>query len=257
MTDPCVPTSELAVRVRNLHVVYRSYLDPRRGLRQLATRQTERRRWTDVHAVRGVTLDVNRGETLGIIGANGSGKSTLLAAMAGLLPARSGTVHASSRPRLLGVGTALRPGVSGRHNILIGGLALGISRARLDESMDELVDFIGIGDAIDRPMNTYSSGQKARLSFAIATMDVPEILFLDEALVVGDLAFRERAAVRMLNIVAHAGSVVLVSHNLDDIVSGCNRAIWLDDGLIQAEGDPAEVVDRYRDGTERTSTVGG
>lgn len=241
MSEPA-PT----VVVEDLHVVYRTTHDPRRQLRQLATRAAGRRRFEEVHAVRGVDLVLYRGETVGIVGANGSGKSTLLSAMTGLLPVESGRIRVSSRPRLLGVGAALRPGVSGRRNILIGGLALGLPRRTVEDLLESVIDFVDIGEAIDRPMRTYSSGQKARLNFAIATMSVPDVLLIDEALVVGDLAFRARSQERIDEITGAAGTVVLVSHNLLDIRASCDRVVWFESGRIRDIGDPDEVVTAYQ-----------
>ena len=247
------PAARPTVVVEGAHVVYRTTRDGRRGIRDLATRAKGRRRFEEVHAVRGVDLTLRRGETVGLVGSNGSGKSTLLAAMTGLLPLRAGSVRAVSRPRLLGVGAALRPAVSGRRNIRIGGLALGLDRRAIDERIEAVVDFVDIGDAIDRPMSTYSSGQKARLGFAIATLSTPDVLLIDEALVVGDAAFRERCAERLDEITAAAGTVVLVTHNLGEI-ERADRAVWLDEGQVRAEGDPGAVVDAYRTATTRRSS---
>ena len=238
------PGDEVTVRVEDVHVSYRVYDDPETGLKQIVA-GGRRRRFRTIRALQGVSFDLRRGETLGVIGPNGSGKSTLLAAMTGLLPLESGWIRGSSRPALLGVSAALRPSLSGRRNIMIGGLALGMTREEVRERLDEIADFAGLGDFLDLPMRTYSSGMRARLLFAIATVRIPEVLLIDEALAVGDQQFRIRSRRRIDEIRAAAGSVVLVTHDLAEVTDGCDRAIWLDAGVIRGQGDPAEVVAAY------------
>ena len=148
----------VTVRVNEAHVYYRVYEDPAAGFKHLFSEGRARRRYRTIRALRGVSLDLHESETLGLIGANGSGKTTLLAAMTGLLPLESGAILGRSRPSLLGVSSALRPALSGRRNILIGGLALGFTKSEIDSRADEIIDFSGLRDAIDRPMRTYSSG---------------------------------------------------------------------------------------------------
>ena len=238
------PGDEVTVRVDDVHVSYRVYDDPETGLKQIVA-GGRRRRFRTIRALRGVSFDLRRGETLGVIGPNGSGKSTLLAAMTGLLPLESGWIRGSSRPALLGVSAALRPSLSGRRNVMIGGLALGMTREEVRERLDEIADFAGLGDFLDLPMRTYSSGMRARLLFAIATVRIPEVLLIDEALAVGDQQFRIRSRRRIDEIRAAAGSVVLVTHDLAEVTDGCDRAIWLDAGVVRGRGDPAEVVAAY------------
>ena len=238
------PGDEVTVRVEDVHVSYRVYDDPETGLKQIVA-GGRRRRFRTIRALQGVSFDLRRGETLGVIGPNGSGKSTLLAAMTGLLPLESGWIRGSSRPALLGVSAALRPSLSGRRNIMIGGLALGMTREEVRERLDEIADFAGLGDFLDLPMRTYSSGMRARLLFAIATVRIPEVLLIDEALAVGDQQFRIRSRRRIDEIRAAAGSVVLVTHDLAEVTDGCDRAIWLDAGVVRGQGDPAEVVAAY------------
>ena len=239
------PGTDVTVRLEDVHVHYRVYEDPNSGIKQNFARGRMKRRFESIEAVRGVTLDLHESETLGLIGANGSGKSTLLSAMTGLLPLRSGTIRGRSRPCLLGVSAALRAALSGRRNILIGGLALGFTRSEVESRMDEIIDFAGLRDAIDRPMRTYSSGMRARLNFAIATARIPEILLIDEALAVGDEDFRVRSTERINEVRAAAGSVVVVSHNMAEIKGSCDRAAWLDDGVLRCVGEPGAVVAAY------------
>ena len=239
------PNPAVTVRVNEAHVYYRVYEDPAAGFKQLFSEGRARRRYRTIRALQGVSLDLHESETLGLIGANGSGKTTLLSAMTGLLPLESGTILGRSRPSLLGVSSALRPVLSGRRNILIGGLALGFTKSEIESRADEIIDFSGLRDAIDRPMRTYSSGMRARLHFAVATARIPDILLIDEALAVGDEDFRRRSAERIDEIRSAAGSVVLVTHIMAEIERHCDRVVWLDAGVLRAVGEPGEVVAAY------------
>lgn len=242
-TTAAVPRRSIVVD--HVDVTYRIYRARRPGLRAMMRGELHKRPYTDVDAVRGVSFDVHNGESLGIIGPNGSGKSTLLRAIAGLIPVNAGSVWVRTQPTLLGVNAALRPAMSGRRNIEIGLLALGLRVAEVDQVADQVVEFSELGDFIDHPMDTYSTGMRARLHFAIATAVTPEILLIDEALVVGDRRFRDRSAERIEGIRAGAGTIVLVSHNLNEISRSCDRAIWLEQGRVVMDGPTAEVVDAY------------
>jgi teichoic acid transport system ATP-binding protein len=236
---------ELLVDVRDVHVTYHVYEDKSLGIRaRIATRQLVRKR-RDVHAVRGVSFQLYRGDSLGIVGHNGSGKSTLLAALTGLLPVSAGEIRVRSRPTLLSVGAALRKQLSGRRNIVLGCLAAGMTPAEVDARLEEIIEFSGLEEFIDMPMSAYSSGMRARLAFSIATARTPEILLVDEALAVGDEAFKLRSAARIEAIRASAGAVIHVSHNRRDLETACNRVMWMDHGLIVAQGAPTEVLDLY------------
>lgn len=234
------------VVVENVHVTYRVYTDHGSGLKALFSRGRLTRERHEIHAVRGVSFEISAGETLGIIGSNGSGKSTLLNAMTGLQPIDSGSIRVRSRPRLLSVAAALRPRLSGRENILIGCLALGLTRREVEEQIDEIVAFTELGEFIDLPMNTYSTGMRARLAFAIATTSSPEILLIDEALAVGDERFRSRSEARIRELRAAAGSTVLVTHAMGEIEAACDRVIWIEKGELRGEGAPCDVIPEYR-----------
>lgn len=199
----------------------------------------------NVNALRGIDLEVQVGESVGVVGPNGSGKTTLLQAMTGVLPLTGGDLLVRSLPTFLGVKAALRPRMTGRANILIGLLAQGLRRNEAEEMLSEVTAFADLGSAIDRPMETYSSGMRARLHFAISTALAPEILLIDEALAVGDRAFRERSAQRLDDHRSSAGTVLLVSHNLAEIRRSCERTIWLQDGRIVSDGPTDEVLQTY------------
>ena len=198
-----------------------------------------------IRAVRGVNLDIAVGGSVGIVSSNGSGKSTLLRTIAGLLPPTRGQVLVRSMPTLLGVSAVLRPRMSGRRNIQIGLLAQGIRRADIPDLEAAVIAFSEIEDFIDNPMDTYSSGMRARLHFAIATAVTPEILLIDEALAVGDRQFREKSAARFDAHKASAGTMVLVSHVLGEIRRSCDRVIWLEKGEIIDDGPTEDVLERY------------
>lgn len=206
---------------------------------------------TEIHAVRGVSFTAYHGESIGLIGTNGSGKSTLLKTIAGLLAPSSGDIYVSGIPSLLGVSAVLMKDLTGERNVMIGGLALGLTKKQVEERFDAIVEFSGLGDAIYLPMKTYSAGMAARLRFAISTAATPDVLMIDEALATGDAAFRERSRQRIDEIRQHAGTVFVVAHSLASIKAMCSRVIWLDKGQIVMDGDPDTVTAAYRRHTKK------
>jgi teichoic acid transport system ATP-binding protein len=244
-SSPPAPGGLVAVSVRNVDVRYRVYEEQFFSARELVARGFRSRHSTNVHAVRDVSFDVPVGEAVGIVGSNGSGKSTLLRAIAGLQSLAGGMIFVRGEAQLLGVGAALKPTLSGYRNVLLGGLAMGLSRSEIVDQMDSIVEFSGLGEAMGRPLNTYSSGMRARLAFSIATLRIPDILLIDEALAVGDKEFRERSLERIREIRDQAGTVIMVTHNLSEIRSACTRAIWLEDGEIVMDGGVSPVLTQY------------
>lgn len=234
------------VIVHDVHVRYLVGTDSRRTMRQIIASPLRGARFREVHALKGVSFTAHAGEVIGVIGSNGSGKSTLMRVVAGLQPVASGSVEVRSTPMLLGVGAVLNRTLSGRRNILLGGLALGMSKADVLEREESIIEFSGIGEAIDLPMRTYSSGMSARLQFAISAAVEPEILIVDEALSVGDQTFRQKSNRRIRELRAAAGTVFLVSHSMSTLRETCTRVIWLEDGLIKGDGDPNTVIKEYR-----------
>nr|WP_206345775.1 ABC transporter ATP-binding protein [Streptomyces thermoviolaceus] len=207
-----------------------------------------------VHAVRGVSFVAYRGEAIGLIGSNGSGKSTLLRAIAGLLPAEKGKVYTDGQPSLLGVNAALMNDLTGERNVILGGLAMGMSREEIKARYQEIVDFSGIndkGDFISLPMRTYSSGMAARLRFSIAAAKDHDVLMIDEALATGDRAFQKRSEARIRELRKQAGTVFLVSHNNKSIRDTCNRVLWLERGELRMDGPTDEVLKEYEKFTNR------
>lgn len=217
------------------------------ALSRLVTRSTSPR-VREVQAVRGVSLVANKGEAIGLIGVNGSGKSTLLLAIAGLLPPTRGQVFTRGQPSLLGVNAALMNDLTGERNVVLGCLAGGMTRPEVRERFDDIVEFSGIndnGDFISLPMRTYSSGMSARLRFAIAAARSHDVLLIDEALATGDAGFRRRSEERIKELRGEAGTVFLVSHSLGVVRETCERTIWLDRGVVVADGDTETVLDAY------------
>ena len=204
----------------------------------------------EVHALRGVSFVARRGESIGLIGRNGSGKSTLLGAIAGLLPPEEGGgVYTDGQPSLLGVNAALMPDLPGERNVIVGCLAMGMSKAEARRRYQSIVDFSGIEEAnkhaLSLPMKAYSSGMAARLRFSIAAARDHDVLLIDEALATGDTAFQKRSEDRIRELRKEAGTVFLVSHNNQSIRDTCDRTIWLEQGLIRADGPTEDVVREY------------
>lgn len=206
----------------------------------------------EVHAVKGVSFTAYKGEAIGLIGSNGSGKSTLLKAVAGLQPVTRGRVFSYGQPSLLGVNAALLNDLTGERNVVLGGLAMGMTREQITERYQDIVDFSGInekGDFISLPMRTYSSGMGARLRFSIAAAKDHDVLMIDEALATGDAAFQRRSQARIEELRAHAGTVFLVSHGTDTVRETCDRAIWLEAGVLRMDGPAEEVCGAYEEFT--------
>lgn len=238
-------TGTPAVVVKDLVVTYRVYEDVRPTLRRFVANGFRPRVHVPVEALKGVSFTAMPGQSVGIVGRNGSGKSTLMAAIAGLIPPTSGSVHATSGPVLLAVGAALQGELSGRRNILLGASALGIPRRQILASMQEIIEFTGLEEAIDRPLKTYSSGMASRLQFGIASAVQPDILLVDEALATGDAEFSRRSEQRIQEIVDKAGTVFLVSHSLGSLRRMTERTLWLDAGRIVFDGPTADALEAY------------
>ncbi len=254
-TETTPVTSESGPRrpvvvVQDLHVEYKVFATGKRATAADSGGLMSRAKRTQtVHALKGISFTAYENDSIGIIGSNGSGKSTLMRAITGLTPASRGAVYASTRPSMLGVGAALIRELSGERNVMLGGLAMGFTKAEIEERYDEIVDFAGIRKFIHLPMRTYSSGMTARLKFAIATIRNHEILIVDEALAVGDRRFRKRSEERIREIRDNAGTVFLVSHSMQSIRDTCTRAIWIEKGELIMDGDVNEVIEAYE--TER------
>lgn len=242
------PLTVVAHRVSMRYRAPRTDRAPRRGL---LGRISPRRSMVSVSAVRGVDLTVREGEFVGIIGRNGSGKSTLLRMLAGVEPPTSGSIYTSARPQLLGVSAALMSDLTGAENIKLGFLALGMTPDQADELLPQAAELSALGDAVDLPMRTYSSGMSSRLKFAISVMAQPKILMVDEALSTGDATFSKRSKAKMDELLENAGTVFMVNHAPRAIENVCSRVIWMEKGRIVMDGDTREVSATYRSFTYR------
>jgi lipopolysaccharide transport system ATP-binding protein len=200
-----------------------------------------------IAALRNVSLSVPRGKTFGLVGRNGSGKSTLLKLVTGIYAPTRGTVEVHGRiSALLELGAGFHPDFSGRENIFVNGIILGMSRREIRARLDEIIEFSELGDFIDEPVRTYSSGMYARLAFAVATHVDPEILLIDEILSVGDEHFGRKSAAKMEEFRKAGKTILLVTHDLNTLQRQCDLAAWLDAGMLRASGSPVDVVAAYR-----------
>ena len=198
-------------------------------------------------AVDDVSFRIDRGEAVGLVGRNGAGKSTLLKLVTGIANPTMGTIAVRGQVApLLALGNGLDPELTGRENIYLNGAILGYCKEFLKQNEESIIEFSELGEFIDAPVRTYSSGMTMRLAFSIATAASPEILILDEVLAVGDAAFQEKCQARINEIIVDGATVFFVSHSLSSIVQLCSRAIWLDKGRVVMDGPAAEVADAYR-----------
>ncbi|MBO0812301.1 MAG: ABC transporter ATP-binding protein [Microlunatus sp.] len=244
---PAEQRTDLAVRVTDLSITYRTSFEKKPTLRQAVMRLGRgQRRVREIHALQHISFEVRTGSSVGIIGRNGAGKSTLMRAMAGILPPTSGTVEVWGRAStLLALGVGFNNTLSGRENIILGGLASGLPLDEVQDRANEIADWTELGDFIDMPMRTYSSGMAARVAFAVAVHMEPDILMIDEGLSTGDAHFKEKASAKMSELRDKARAMFLVSHGLGSIKELCDDAIWIDKGRLIARGEPEEVVDKY------------
>ncbi len=209
-------------------------------------------------ALTDISFSVERGETLGIIGRNGAGKSSLLKIIAGVLPPTSGRITAAERiAPILELGTGFDPELTGRENIHLNALLLGHNRREINEREEGIVDFAELGEFIDAPLRTYSTGMLGRLGFAIATAWHPDILILDEVFAAGDAAFTLKCEQRILEFRDAGVTILLVSHAPHLVVETCKRAIWLDHGRLMLDGPAVDVVARYYGETVPSSKLDG
>lgn len=203
-------------------------------------------RYENFSALTDVSLDVGEGEVVGILGRNGAGKSTLLKVISGIYTPTAGTVVTRGRiAPMLELGSGFDYELSGRENIFLSGAILGFGEDFLKARYEEIVDFAELRDFIDQPIKTYSSGMVMRLAFAVATLVSPEILIVDEILAVGDAAFQRKSHARMMEMMQGGTTVLMVSHNIDQIRELCPRCIWLDQGRVRLDGPTAEVSEAY------------
>ncbi|MCB1771575.1 MAG: ABC transporter ATP-binding protein [Candidatus Competibacteraceae bacterium] len=215
---------------------------------EYAIRWLQRRgvRYADFNALNDLSFSIDQGETVGIIGPNGAGKSTLLKVIAQVIRPTEGRVRLRGRVApLLELGAGFDYEMTGRENVFLNGAVLGFSRRDMASRLDRIIDFSGIGDFIDAPVRTYSSGMVARLGFAVATDIQPEVLIIDEVLAVGDAEFQQKSAARIRKFRENGSTILVVSHSPTSIKALCSRALWLEHGKIRLMGPVGQVVDQY------------
>nr|WP_199701793.1 ABC transporter ATP-binding protein [Jiangella rhizosphaerae] len=236
-----------AVQVQNVSLTYRTTFERVPTFKTAIVRFGRGERAVkEVEAVQDVSFDVPHGNAIGIIGANGAGKSTLMRMIAGILPPTKGRIQVNGRvSTLLALGVGFNAQLSGRENVVLGGLAAGLSRKEIQERYEEIADFAELGEFIDMPMRTYSSGMFQRLAFSVAVHMDPDILLIDEALSAGDAKFKQKAAAKMKDLVTNARTMFLVSHAMSSVKDLCNDALWMHKGKLMMRGNPDEVIAAY------------
>lgn len=253
-TEPTdVSSRDVAISIRQISKSYQIYAKPQDRLKQSIFPRLRSvigvspiNYYTEFWALSNVSFEIYRGETVGVIGRNGSGKSTLLQIVCGTLAPTAGAVEVSGRiAALLELGSGFNPEFTGRENVYMNGAILGLSREEIEERFDDIADFAGIGDFIEQPVKTYSSGMFIRLAFAVNIMSRPEIMIVDEALAVGDMNFQAKCMTALRRIQESGATVLFVSHDIGAVKSLCTRALYLDGGKIVAAGPASEVAERY------------
>lgn len=248
-------SSEISIKVENLSKCYQIYNQPRDRLKQFLLPRLQRaigqpptQYFRDFWALKDVSFEVRRGETVGIIGRNGSGKSTLLQMICGTLSQTSGKIHTRGRvAALLELGSGFNPEFTGRENVYLNGSILGLSNDEIDSRYEQILAFADIGAFINQPIKTYSSGMVVRLAFAVQSQVDPDILIVDEALSVGDARFQAKCFERLRYLKENGTSILLVTHSSEQIVAHCSSAFLLNDGVQIESGEPRRVVNRYMD----------
>ncbi|MDR0627784.1 MAG: ABC transporter ATP-binding protein [Bifidobacteriaceae bacterium] len=245
--DKLVSSQPPAVSIQDLSITYRTTFEKVPTLRSAVVRLGRGERAVrEVHALQHLSVDVPVGTSLGIIGANGAGKSTLVRAVAGILAPSSGRIEVRGRiSSLLALGVGFNPKLTGRENVVLGGLAQGMSRAQVADRAQAIAEFADIGEFMDMPLITYSSGMATRLAFAVGVHMDPDILMIDEALSAGDAQFKVKAAKKMEELMESARAMFLVSHSLGSVRDMCNDCIWIHKGKLMLHAEPQKCIDAY------------
>ena len=237
----------MMIKADNISVCYKMPHDRIQSIKEYVVALMKKKlKYEQFRALNGVSFEIQKGEVIGIVGSNGAGKSTLLKVISGILRPTEGSVSLGGNVvPMLELGSGFDFDLSGRENIFLNGAILGYSESFLKEKYDDIVEFSELKEFINIPVRNYSSGMIMRLAFSIASQVVPDILIVDEILAVGDAAFQEKSYARMVELMGHGTTVLLVSHNIDQIRRLCDRVIWLDHGEVKAIGETQEICDAY------------
>jgi ABC-type polysaccharide/polyol phosphate transport system ATPase subunit len=249
-------SDEIVIRLENVSVEYHAPREQIRSFKEYAIRLLQGRvQREEFKALCDVSLEVREGEVMGVIGHNGAGKSTLLKLVSRVMKPTRGRVWVKGRiAPLLELGAGFHSELSGRENIFLNGTLLGCTHAEMESLFDEIVEFAEMGDFIEAPLRTYSTGMAVRLGFAVATARQPDILIVDEVLSVGDEQFRQKCAARMDSFRENGTTILLVTHDSKQVAGMCDRAAWLDHGRLRAVGDSRSVVDQYQQFTKGSAS---
>ena len=240
--------------VLSLHNVSISYRIVRPlSFTQFMRKKSSREKPKTFQAVKDISFDINRGEIVGIIGKNGSGKSTLLRAIANIYSPDRGTIDCfGNTVGLMAIGVGFINSLSGRDNVILSGLLMGLTREEIDNLMDDIIEFSELEDFIDEPVSSYSSGMHSKLAFAVSSFIETDIMLVDETLSVGDRRFRKKSEKKMLSLINdERKTVLIVSHNLPTLNELCQRVIWIDDGVVRMDGPTNEVITAYSDSVDK------
>lgn len=248
------PVGEPTIKVEGVSKRFNLHIDRPRSLKERVTQGASKS--NEFWAVEDVSLDVSPGSTFGLVGHNGSGKSTLLRLIAGIYRPTAGNVTVHGRvAALLELGAGFHPDLTGRENVYLNGAILGLSRGEIDDRMESIIEFSGLGDFVDSPVKIYSSGMYVRLGFAVAVNVDPDVLLIDEVVAVGDEDFQRQCFDHLHQLRRDGTTIVIVTHGLGLVRDICDRAAWLDHGKLQIEGDANDVVDAYLDNVNEASAL--
>ena len=239
--------NDIVIEVKNATVRFNKSAESISGLKEYIIKMLKRElMFQEFLALKNINFTVKRGESWGLIGKNGSGKSTLLKLISGIISPYQGnvTVNGSISP-LIELGAGLDPALTARENIFLNGALLGYSKRFIESHFQEIVDFAELNDFVDVPIKNFSSGMSARLGFAIATVQKPDILIVDEVLAVGDFAFQQKCKERMENLLSNGTTLLFVSHSIEQVKELCSKAIWIDNGEVRAIGETHSVSQEY------------
>ncbi|HHU84633.1 MAG TPA: ABC transporter ATP-binding protein [Clostridiales bacterium] len=236
---------EDAIIIKDLHISYRT-VQAASIFKALFKKEKKVKKFD---AIKGISLTIKKGQIVGLIGKNGSGKSTLLRAVANIFKADAGTIDTCGNTvQLMSIGVGFQNDLSGRENIYLSGMLLGYTKEYINEQLDNIIEFSELGDFIDQPVRTYSSGMYSKLAFSITSTLESDIILVDEVLSVGDVNFRKKSYARLKEMINQEDKTVLiVSHNSNTIRELCSHAVWLNDGILKMTGEVNEVVDAYED----------